>query len=105
MAPGAPIRELVFVPGLLVGVENVELAVASLAQRPGQLASDKLLTFFVGPDSARMRILLPRIGNFHAMAKQALVASDIVWNRLANMILRLQTKTTENYQSAIPKPR
>src|SRR5260370_30823865 len=92
MAPSAPIRELVFVPGLLIGVEKIELAVAGFAQRPRQLISDKLITFFVGPDGSRMRILLPGVGNFHAMAKEALVAGDISWNRLAAVILRVQAE-------------
>src|SRR5258708_33985101 len=92
MAPGAAIRELVFVPGLRIDVENIELTVADLSQRPRQLISDKLITFFVGPDGSRMRILLPGVGNFHPLAKQALVAGDISWNRLADVILPVQTK-------------
>src|SRR5260370_25284312 len=98
MAPRAPIRELVFVPGLLIGVENVELAVARLSQRPRQPTSDKLITLFIGPHSARMRILLPGVGDFHPMAKKAFVASDVGWNRLADMILRVQTKNAQDHK-------
>jgi hypothetical protein len=98
MTPSTPVRELVFVPSFFVGLKNIELAVPSLSQRPRSLASDKLLTFFVGPNSARMWILLPRIGNLHAMTKEALIASDIRWNRLADVILRVQTKNAKTHK-------
>ena len=76
VAAGAFQRKLVVFPSGFVWLLNRVFAVPVLLQRPRviRLRADEVVAVIVDADRSRVGVLLPRVGDRHAVAEQALLA-------------------------------
>src|SRR5262249_12142146 len=106
MAARAAQRESFGVPRLAVAREQVVLSVAVLFETEAGRVRDQDICGIVGKiflrrlvfrtrmDRQRVRVLLPGVGHFHAVAEEALVTSHVLGDRLPRMVLGRQPRRT-----------